>query len=95
MGIITEFEFQVLILFCLVKVPQLLCGETGLADAVLCKESDHVKRKGQSLIALQKCPMQGVRQPSKTAPHSSGGSQALYKPKNMEMLLSYHCDNCN
>lgn len=43
-----------------------------------------MKRKGQSLITLQKCPMQGVRQTNKTAPDSSGGGQALYKAKNME-----------
>lgn len=63
------------------RVQQLLCGESGLASTVLCKGSDHVKIKGQSLTALQNCPMQGVRQPSKIAPGSSGGGQALYKAK--------------
>lgn len=43
-----------------------------------------MNRKGESLIAVQICPMQGVRQPSKNAPGSSGGGQALYKAKNVE-----------
>lgn len=55
-----------------------------LAGAILHKGMDHVKRKGQGILALQKCPTQAVKLISKIAPGSSGGSRALLKSKNME-----------
>lgn len=64
-----------------VRVQQLLCGETGLAGAILCKGRDHRSKKGESLIAVQKCPAQGVSQPNKTAPGSSGGGMPFTRPR--------------
>lgn len=43
----------------LVRAQQLLCGETDLADSILCKGRDHVERKGQSINVLQKCVTAG------------------------------------